>query len=73
MVQPWRAEGLLRDLCDLERHWLLRLVRVHVSGVDLQLAQLLTRDRVLGEHAADGLLDSLFGRLGEQLLGMRLP
>src|SRR5664280_1852631 len=66
--QPWRAEELLRDLRDLKWHGLLRLVRVHVSGVDLQLAQLLASQGALGEHATNGLLDSLRGLLGQQVL-----
>src|SRR5450759_1167808 len=48
---------LLRDLRDLKRHRLLRLVRVNISGVDLQLGELLAGQGPLGKHAANGLLD----------------
>ena len=48
---------LLRDLGDLERHRLLRLVRVLGAGVDLELRELLTAELVVGQHALDGLLD----------------
>ena len=41
---------------------------MHISGVYLQLRQLLTGQGAFGEHAADGLLDSLGGMLGEQIL-----
>src|SRR3954470_16390346 len=59
---------LLRDLGDLERHRLLGSVRVLVARVDLQLADHLTAQGVLGDHALDGLLDGLLGVLRQQLV-----
>src|SRR6476659_10139492 len=58
---------LLDDLLAPERLRLLALVRLLRAGVDLELLQLLTTQRVLGEHSLDGELhDSL--RLGFQQL-----
>src|ERR1700733_12390489 len=57
----------LLDLRDLEWDRLLRLVRVLRAGVDLELAQHLPAQRVLREHAPDGLLDRTLGALGHQL------
>src|SRR5580700_8393723 len=48
--------GLLLDLRDLVRLRLLRLVRVIGPCVDLELAQRLAAERVLGQHPPDGLL-----------------
>src|SRR6478735_9402114 len=59
--------GLLRNLGDLEGDGLLGRVRVLGTAVDLELGELLAGQRVLREHAADGLLDGLLGALGEQL------
>src|ERR1700754_2434234 len=50
------AGALLRDLAEGVRLRLLGGVRVLAARVDLQLAELSAADRVLGEHAADGLL-----------------
>src|SRR6478736_1244312 len=61
------AGGLLRNLGDLEGDGLLGRVRVLGTAVDLELGELLAGQRVLREHAADGLLDGLLGALGEQL------
>jgi len=41
---------------------------VVLAAVHLELGQLLACEGVLGEHAADGLLDGLLGALGQQLL-----
>src|SRR6476659_624414 len=61
---------LLDDLLAPERLRLLALVRLLRAGVDLELLQLLTTQRVLGEHSLDGELhDSL--RLGFQQLPYR--
>src|SRR5690242_1182595 len=59
---------LLRDLGDLERHRLLGSVRVLVARVDLQLREHLTAQGVLGNHALDGLLDSLLRVVTEQVV-----
>src|SRR3984957_16156494 len=58
------AALLLRDLPDLVRLRLLRLVRVRRTRIDLQLAQRLTAEGVLGEHPLDRLLDSSRGGVG---------
>src|SRR4029077_5116381 len=58
---------LLGDLLDLERLRLLGLVRVMRAGVDLQLLQLLTTQRVLGQHSLDSELHYSL-RLGFQQL-----
>src|ERR1022692_2687523 len=59
--------ALLGDLVDLVRLRLLRLVRVRRPRVDLELAERLTAERVLGDHSLDRLLDRLLGVLGHQV------
>ena len=49
---------------DLQRPRLLRLVRVLVPAVNLQLLQLLAAELRLGEHPAHRVLDQPFGVLG---------
>src|SRR5918993_6015164 len=51
------ASRSLRDLLDLERHGLLRGVRVLGAGVDLELLDQLTAELVVRKHALDGELD----------------
>src|SRR3954451_7123139 len=59
--------ALLRNLPDLVRLRLLGLVRVIRARVDLELAQRLTAERVLRQHALDGLLHHARGVLGHQV------
>src|SRR6266567_2880742 len=59
--------GLLRDLPDLERGRLLRLVRMVGPRINLELAQHLPAQRVLREHAPDRLLDGPFRVPGQQV------
>src|SRR6185437_1514018 len=59
--------GRLCDLGDGKGDRLLRLVRVVRPGVHLQLAQHVPAQRVLGQHALDGVLHQPLGALGEQL------
>src|ERR1700677_59924 len=58
---------LLCDLRDLVRLRLLRLMRVIRTRVHLELGQGLAAERVLRQHAADGLLDRALRVLGHQL------
>src|SRR5262249_4484117 len=58
----------LRGPPDLGRPRLLRGVRVLGPGVDLELADELTAQAVVREHALDGQLDGLLRALGQQLL-----
>src|SRR5262249_41512833 len=63
--------SLLRDLRDLRNLvWLglLRLVRVLGTGIDLELADHLTAQAVVRDHAFDGQLDGALGVFGQELL-----
>src|SRR5947209_5746526 len=60
--------ALLGNLPDLVRLRLLRLVRVRRTGIDLELAQRLAAERVLGEHPLNRLLDGPRRVLGHHVL-----
>ena len=59
---------MLGDLVEGVRLGLLRRVRVLRTAVHLELGELLTADAVLGQHAADGLLDRALRVLREELV-----